>query len=76
MLTNGELLSAAEEAGFDVLLTTDKNLIHQQNLAGRQIAIVVLGQSRWKVIKPMISAITKNIDEAKPGTYVLVEVPG
>jgi hypothetical protein len=42
-LTNGELLTAAEEAGFDVLLTTDKNIQYQQNLTGRRIAIVVLG---------------------------------
>jgi len=34
-------LNAAEEAGFDILLTTDKNLRYQQNLAGRKIAIVV-----------------------------------
>ncbi len=42
-LTNGELLNAAEEAGFDLLVTTDQNLRYQQNLAGRKIAIVVLG---------------------------------
>ena len=41
-LTNGELLSEAERAGFDVLLTADKNIRFQQNLAGRKIAIVVL----------------------------------
>lgn len=29
-LKNGELLTAAEEAGFDVLLTTDKNIRYQQ----------------------------------------------
>jgi hypothetical protein len=43
-LENGALLNAAEAAGFDVLLTTDKNLSYQQNLSGRKIAIVVLGQ--------------------------------
>jgi aminoglycoside phosphotransferase (APT) family kinase protein len=75
-LTNGELLRAAEEAGFDVLLTTDKNLIHQQNLTGRQIAIVVLGQARWKAIKPMQAVIAKSIEQAKPGTYTIIEVPG
>jgi hypothetical protein len=37
------LLTVAEEGGFDVLLTTDKNLRYQQNLAGRKIAVVVLG---------------------------------
>jgi len=30
-LANGELLKAAEEAGFDLLLSTDKNIQHQQN---------------------------------------------
>lgn len=43
-LNNGELLRVAEEAGFEVLLTTDKNLAYQQNLRGRKIAIVVLGR--------------------------------
>jgi len=46
-LGNGELLSAAEAAGFEVLVTTDRNIRYQQNLAGRKIAIVVLGKERW-----------------------------
>ncbi len=41
-LSNGELLSAAEEAGFELLLTTDRRIRHQQNLRGRRIALVVL----------------------------------
>lgn len=41
-LNNGELIAAAEAAGFEVLVTTDKNLKYQQNLTGRCIAIVVL----------------------------------
>jgi len=41
-LRNGELLTAAEAARFDVFLTTDKNLQYQQNLAGRRIAVIVL----------------------------------
>jgi hypothetical protein len=40
------LLRVAEEAGFDVLLTTDKNLTYQQNLRNRKIAIVALGKNR------------------------------
>jgi hypothetical protein len=52
-LANGELLNAAEAAGFDVLLTTDKNVRFQQNLSGRRIALVVLGQGRWSLIRPM-----------------------
>jgi hypothetical protein len=42
-LGNGELLQAAEEAAFEVLITTEKNLATQQNLRGRALAIVVLG---------------------------------
>lgn len=45
-LDNGALLRAAEEAAFEVFLTTDKNIRYQQNLAERAIAIVVLGNSR------------------------------
>lgn len=39
-LSNGALLKAAEEAGFDLLLSTDKNIQYQQNLKGRRIAVV------------------------------------
>jgi len=47
-LTNGELLLAADKAGFDVLLTADKTMSYQQNLSGRKIALVVLGNSPWR----------------------------
>jgi hypothetical protein len=42
LLANGELIKVAEEAGFDVLLTTDKNIRYQQNLRSRIIALAVL----------------------------------
>jgi hypothetical protein len=58
-LTNGELLKAAEEAHFDLLLTTDKNIRHQQNLARRRIAIVVLGKGRWRLVRPSIAAVDR-----------------
>jgi hypothetical protein len=47
---NGELLTKAEAEGFELLLTTDKNIRYQQNLKGRKIAVVVLGISRgaWR----------------------------
>ena len=40
-LSNGDLLDAAETAGFDVFVTADKNMRYQQN-PGRRIALVVL----------------------------------
>jgi hypothetical protein len=53
-LANGNLLDAAEEAGFDVLLTTDTSLPYQQNLEGRKIAVVILSKNRWSLVGPLI----------------------
>jgi predicted nuclease of predicted toxin-antitoxin system len=44
-LENGQLLKAAETAGFDVLVTSDQNILYQQNLTGRRLALVVLGSN-------------------------------
>ena len=47
-LKNGDLLRAAEMAGFEVFVTGDKNLAYQQNLAGRKISLVVLPIIHWR----------------------------
>ena len=39
---NGELLLAAEAAGYEVLLTVDQGIPHQQNFAGRKLSIVLV----------------------------------
>jgi hypothetical protein len=75
-LENGDLLREAEKAGFDVLLTTDKNMVYQQNLSERKIAIVSIGRNRWSLIRPFLDRIVKTVDEAKPGTYAVVDIPG
>ena len=72
---NVELLRKAEDAGFDVLLTTDKNLIYQQNLKGRKIAIVVLGRNKWSLLIPMLKEIAALVDAVKPGDYHEIEIP-
>lgn len=74
-LENGALLKAAEEAGFDVFLTTDKNLRYQQNLGSRKIAIIVLGQGRWTLIQPHVEKIKAAIGTAAPGSFTEVEIP-
>ena len=72
---NGELLDAAEVAGFDVLLTTDRNIRYQQNLADRKIAIVVLGKGRWRLIRKRLPEIGAAVAAATPGSLVEVEIP-
>jgi hypothetical protein len=74
-LTNGELLLAAEDAGFDLLLTADKNLRYQQNLSGRKIALVVLGNSPWGLVQLHLNAIAAAVNAATPGSYAMVEIP-
>jgi hypothetical protein len=73
-LGNGDLLTAAEEAGFDLLLTTDKNMRYQQNLAGRKIAIVVPGQQQWPQLRPHIQRAVEAVNAATPGSFTEVEI--
>jgi glutamate racemase len=74
-LANGELLRVAEEDGFDVLLTTDKNMRYQQNLEGRRIAVVVLGNGLWPFVKPMLPQVVTAVETATAGTLVMVDIP-
>ncbi|HEY3886138.1 MAG TPA: hypothetical protein VGL62_13060 [Vicinamibacterales bacterium] len=72
---NGQLLDAAEADGFDVLLTTDKNIRHQQNLSRRRIAIVVLGEPSWPILRNHVQRVVAAVDAATPGSYTEVEIP-
>lgn len=74
-LENGNLLNEAERAGFEVLITTDKNMRYQQNLTGRKIAIVVLGQGRWGLIKPHAAAVVAAVNASTRGSFVEVAIP-
>lgn len=74
-LKNGDLLKAAEDAGFDVFVTPDKNIRHQQNLKLHSIAIVVVGTPQWPVLRHHIDRIVAAVNAAKPGTYLEVEIP-
>ena len=74
-LSNGDLIDAAEKAGFEVMVTTDKNIRYQQSLGARKIALLVLGHSQWPMVKLVADAIAAAVNTAKPGSYVEVEVP-
>jgi hypothetical protein len=74
-LKNGDLLIAAEEAGFDVFLTTDRNLRYQQNLMGRNIAVVIIGVQQWPALQPHVALVVAAVDVATPGSITEVEIP-
>jgi hypothetical protein len=74
-LKNGELLEAAEEASFEVLVIPDKNIRYQQNLALRRIALVVLGNPQWPVLSQHVERVVKAVNAAQPGSYTVVDIP-
>jgi hypothetical protein len=57
------------------LLTTDKNMAAQQNLKGRRIAIVVLGNSQWRIVQRYVRGIAAIVNAATPGGYAEVDIP-
>ena len=75
-LSNGELLKAAESAGIEALLTTDRRIRYQQNLTARRIALVVLtGSTRWSRVRQHFARIAAAVAAATPGSYSEVEIP-
>ena len=67
-LTNGELLARAER-DFDVLITTDRQLQHQQPLAGRRLSILVLPTTNWPRLQTMVERVVQELESIKPGSY-------
>ena len=67
-LTNGELLEAAKKQ-FDALVTTDRNLRHQQSLVGRKFAILVLPTTSWPKLRDRTEEISAALEALKPGEY-------
>ena len=73
-LKNGDLLDAAESAGFDVLLTVDQGLPYEQNFSGRKIAIVVFRakSNRLKDLLPIAHDCLAILASMKPGEIVRI----
>ena len=74
-LENGELLTMAEQAGFDVMVTSDQNIRYQQNLSGRKLALVVLGSNIWPVVRQYGAVIAARVKGATPEGYYFIEMP-
>ena len=74
-LTNGELLDAEEANGFDLLLTTDKNIRYQQNLTDRTIAIIVLGNAQWPVLRLHVERLVAAVNSVTPSSYIELDIP-
>jgi hypothetical protein len=74
-LTNGDLLAAAEAAGFDIMITADRNIRYQQNMASRQITLIELTTSHWETVRDNLADIVAAIEAAQPRGYVTIRLP-
>ena len=74
-LVNGELIAAAEAAGFELLLTTDKNMRYQQNLKDRKIAFVIIGNQQWPTLRRHVDRVVAAVNAATSGSVTEVDIP-
>ena len=73
-LRNGTLLDRAEADGYELLITTDQSLRHQQNLGHRRLGVLVLLAASWPRIRLRVDDIRAAVGRARPGTSVEVAV--
>ena len=74
-IQNGELLAAAESAGFALFILADKNLRYQQNLAGRRMAILELWTNHRPTLERLFPLIRAAAESIQPGEYRTLESP-
>lgn len=75
-LENGALLDAAEEAGFDLLLTCDQNVRYQQNFTGRKLAVLILSSNHWPTLRPLVARIAAAVDFVRRGQVTRLDLSG
>jgi len=72
-IANGALIRLAEEEGYEILITADQNIRHQQNIGRARIGIVALMSNRWPLVRHHTEAIVDAVHTVRPGQ--LVEIP-
>ena len=74
-MSNGDLLDIAENEGYELLITTDQSIRHQQNLAGRRLAVIVLLSEAWPYARSRVEDIRAAVAEAQRGEFREVPIP-
>ena len=73
-IKNGELLRRIE-GEFDVLITADQRLRHQQNLAGRTLSIIVIPTNQVRAVSSLLPAIENALKLVQPGALIEIPLP-
>lgn len=71
---NGVLLDAAEQAGFDLLVTCDQNVPYQQNFANRKLAVLVLSSNHWPTLRRFAAKIATAVDFVQTGQVTRIDL--
>jgi len=73
-LKNGDLLSAAQAAAFEILITTDQEIPYQQNLDSTQISIIILcaPTNRLADLKRLVPAVLLSLKTIEPGQVIRI----
>jgi predicted nuclease of predicted toxin-antitoxin system len=71
-LSNGDLLAAAQRSAFEILVTADQNMLHQQNPAQRTISVLVLETNHWPTLRTHHRSILQALDDIEAAGYRLV----
>jgi hypothetical protein len=74
-ITNGMLLTEAETAGFELMITTDQSIRYQQNLTGRSLAIILIDTNDWTVLRQFKPLVLAAIHRIVQGDFIEVEIP-
>ena len=72
--SNSELLDLAEREGYEVLVTTDQNMPHQQNLARWRVGVFILLSTHWSMVRLRTGEIARAIEAVRPGQAVEVSI--
>ena len=73
-IKNGDLLRLAEK-DFNLFITSDQNIRYQQNLAGRQIAVLELSTNDFRRIQAAQALIQSAIETIQPRDFRRLEIP-
>jgi hypothetical protein len=74
-LLNGDLIRAAEAAGFDLLITTDKGFRYQQNWSERTLSLMILSTNDWKRLQRATKLVLPAVNEINVSSILEIEIP-
>ena len=71
---NGELLRAAEAAGYDVLLTVDQGMPHRRDPLAMKLSILLVRcqSNQLEDLLPLVDSILRALETTRPGEMSVI----